>query len=132
MKILILVQKKFNKALRGILPYIRYCWYLEQIRLANDKLKINCDISKISMAQVRLIDGYSCNIVINDTGLTFWDNSNTPITSFNLATQKEYDYVYLFSISGYDIRKLKTSELEDLSFRYYKIGSNSAMIGVDL
>lgn len=132
MKILILVQKKFNKALRGILPYIRYCCYLEQIRLANDELKINCDISKISMAQVRLIDGYSCNIVINDTGLTFWDNSNTPITSFNLATQKEYDYVYLFSVSGYDIRKLKTSELEDLSFRYYKIGSNSAMIGVDL
>lgn len=132
MKILILVQKKFNKALRGILPYIRYCCYLEQIRLANDKLKINCDISKISMAQVRLIDGYSCNIVINDTGLTFWDNSNTPITSINLATQKEYDYVYLFSVSGYDIRKLKTSELEDLSFRYYKIGSNSAMIGVDL
>lgn len=132
MKILILVQKKFNKALRGILPYIRYCWYLEQIRLANDELKINCDISKISMAQVRLIDGYSCNIVINDTGLTFWDNSNTPITSINLATQKEYDYVYLFNVSGYDIRKLKTSELEDLSFRYYKIGSNSAMIGVDL
>lgn len=132
MKILILVQKKFNKALRGILPYNRYCCYLEQIRLANDKLKINCDISKINMAQVRLIDGYSCNIVINDTGLTFWDNSNTPITSINLATQKEYDYVYLFSVSGYDIRKLKTSELEDLSFRYYKIGSNSAMIGVDL
>lgn len=132
MKILILVQKKFNKALRGILPYIRYCWYLEQIRLANDKLKINCDISKISIAQVRLIDGYSCNIVISDTGLTFWDNSNTPITSINLATQKEYDYVYLFNVSGYDIRKLKTSELEDLSFRYYKIGSNSAMIGVDL
>lgn len=132
MKILILVQKKFNKALRGILPYIRYCWYLEQIRLANDELKINCDISKISMVQVRLIDGYSCNIVVSDTGLTFWDNSNTPITSINLATQKEYDYVYLFNVSGYDIRKLKTSELEDLSFRYYKIGSNSAMIGVDL
>lgn len=132
MKILILVQRKFNKALRGILPYIRYCCYLEQIRLANDKLKINCDISKISMVQVRLIDGYSCNIVISDTGLTFWDNSNTPITSINLATQKEYDYVYLFNVSGYDIRKLKTSELEDLSFRYYKIGSNSAMIGVDL
>lgn len=132
MKILILVQKKFNKALRGILPYIRYCCYLEQIRLANDKLKINCDISKISMVQVRLIDGYSCNIVINDAGLIFWDDSNTPITSINLATQKEYDYVYLFSVSGYDIRKLKTSELEDLSFRYYKIGSNSAMIGVDL
>lgn len=132
MKILILVQRKFNKALRGILPYIRYCCYLEQIRLANDKLKINCDISKISMVQVRLIDGYSCNIVISDMGLTFWDNSNTPITSINLATQKEYDYVYLFNVSGYDIRKLKTSELEDLSFRYYKIGSNSAMIGVDL
>lgn len=132
MKILILVQRKFNKALRGILPYIRYCCYLEQIRLANDKLKINCDISKISMVQVRLIDGYSCNIVISDTGLTFWDNSNTPITSINLATQKEYDYVYLLNVSGYDIRKLKTSELEDLSFRYYKIGSNSAMIGVDL
>ena len=132
MKILILVQRKFNKALRGILPYIRYCFYLEQIRLANDELKINCDISKISMAQVRLIDGYSCNIVINDAGLIFWDDSNTPITSINLATQKEYDYVYLFSVSGYDIRKLKTSELEDLSFRYYKIGSNSAMIGVDL
>ena len=132
MKILILVQRKFNKALRCILPYIRYCFYLEQIRLANDELKINCDISKISMAQVRLIDGYSCNIVINDAGLIFWDDSNTPITSINLATQKEYDYVYLFSVSGYDIRKLKTSELEDLSFRYYKIGSNSAMIGVDL
>lgn len=132
MKILILVQRKFNKALRGILPYIRYCFYLEQIRLANDELKINCDISKISMVQVRLIDGYSCNIVINDAGLIFWDDSNTPITSINLATQKEYDYVYLFSVSGYDIRKLKTSELEDLSFRYYKIGSNSAMIGVDL
>ena len=132
MKILILVQRKFNKALTGILPYIRYCFYLEQIRLANDELKINCDISKISMAQVRLIDGYSCNIVINDAGLIFWDDSNTPITSINLATQKEYDYVYLFSVSGYDIRKLKTSELEDLSFRYYKIGSNSAMIGVDL
>ena len=132
MKILILVQREFNKALRGILPYIRYCFYLEQIRLANDELKINCDISKISMAQVRLIDGYSCNIVINDAGLIFWDDSNTPITSINLATQKEYDYVYLFSVSGYDIRKLKTSELEDLSFRYYKIGSNSAMIGVDL
>ena len=132
MKILILVQRKFNKALGGILPYIRYCFYLEQIRLANDELKINCDISKISMAQVRLIDGYSCNIVINDAGLIFWDDSNTPITSINLATQKEYDYVYLFSVSGYDIRKLKTSELEDLSFRYYKIGSNSAMIGVDL
>lgn len=98
MKILILVQRKFNKALRGILPYIRYCCYLEQIRLANDKLKINCDISKISMAQVRLIDGYSCNIVISDTGLTFWDNSNTPITSINLALHRRNMITFTYSM----------------------------------